>query len=87
MKIKWLSGEKNIKTYKLPNTRHQKSFCATCSSAVPNYQSENKALVVPAGGLDTPVPIKPTAHIFYGSKANWEDDLEQYHKFETFPQG
>lgn len=33
-------------------------------------------IVVPAGSLDEMVMIKPDAHIFTASKADWERDLD-----------
>ena len=83
-KLNWISGKEKIKTYNLPGTRHAKSFCMECSSALPN---EAGFLQVPAGSLDTAVDLKANAHIFYASRANWEDDLTNIHRFENFPQG
>ena len=84
-KLNWLQGQDSVKTFVLPNTRHTKSFCSECSSALPNMQMDGKLLVVPAGSLNTDVTINPSAHIFCASRANWEDTLESAKKFETFP--
>ena len=78
----WISGKDKIKTYNLQGTRHAKSFCPNCSSAVPN---EAGFIQVPAGCLDTEITIKPNAHIFYESKATWENDLAEVMKFDKFP--
>jgi hypothetical protein len=32
-------------------------------------------LVVPAGSLDSDVTLKPDAHIFWSSKAHWDNGL------------
>lgn len=82
--IQWLSGEESISSYTLPSTRHQKSFCSNCGSALPNVQA-NSTLVVPAGSLNTDTPIPPKAHIFAGSKANWDNRLEEVVSFEKLP--
>ena len=84
-KLKWLSGEENIKVFNLPSTRHTKSFCSTCGSALPNIQMEGQLLVVPAGSLDEKLFFKPTAHIFMSSKAAWDEGLEKIPSFEKFP--
>jgi hypothetical protein len=42
-------------------------------------------LLLPAGSLDSDVELKPDAHIFFGSKANWDRDLELVAKFEDVP--
>lgn len=83
--LKWLSGNEKVKTYNLPQTRHTKSFCKECSSALPSLQMDGKLLVVPAGSLDTDLDLKPNAHLFCSSKAKWEKDLDTITKFETFP--
>lgn len=83
--IRWVSGENNISIYNLPSTRHQKSFCSNCGSALP-YMQSNKTLVVPAGSLDCDVPISPKAHIFTDSKANWSRDLEEVTSFAKLPE-
>jgi hypothetical protein len=43
-------------------------------------------LVVPAGSLDTDVPIRPQGHIFVANKANWDSDLEEVPRFDRLPQ-
>lgn len=84
-KLKWISGEEKAQTYQLPGTRHIKSFCQKCGSAVPEMQMDGKLLKVPAGSLDTPLMMKPMAHIFMSSQADWAKDLTELKTFETFP--
>lgn len=85
-KLNWLSGKDQVKTFKLKPTRHEKSFCPNCGSALPNVQMNGSLLVVPAGSLDTDVPNKPIGHIFIDSKANWDHELELVPKFDQLPQ-
>ncbi|GFD67667.1 GFA family protein [Alteromonas sp. KUL106] len=82
--LTWLSGVNEVTTFVLKNTRHHKSFCKTCGSALPSAQPNNM-LAVPAGCLDTKHPMKPTAHIFCASKAAWEECLETITEFERLP--
>ena len=84
-KLHWLSGRDFIKTYNLPSTRHTKSFCQECSSALPSLQMEGKLLIVPAGSLDSEITIQPTAHIFNSSRACWDENFESIIKYEKFP--
>lgn len=70
-------------TYTLPGTRHTRSFCAACGSALP-YTLDG-LLVVPAGALTTDVDIAPSAHIFVASKAGWERKLVGTPSFDGFP--
>ncbi len=83
--LKWLSGENHVKTYNHKGEGHIKNFCETCGSALPNIQMDGTLLVVPAGSLDSDVDIKPSGHIFYDSKANWDQDLEKAKKFKDYP--
>ncbi|WP_299940462.1 GFA family protein [uncultured Nitratireductor sp.] len=84
-KITWLSGEDRIKTYRVPESRHEKSFCSECGSAVPGIQMDGALLIVPAGSLDTPVDIRPNAHICLSSRANWDDGLDEVSRLEGLP--
>lgn len=84
-KFNWLSGKESVKTFNLAKTRHVKSFCSNCGSAVPSIQNEAKLIIVPAGSLDVPVEMKPNAHLFTASRANWDKDLESLQSFKGFP--
>lgn len=84
-KLNWLSGQAKIKTFQVPSSRHVKSFCAACGSAVPNVQMNGTLLIVPAGSLDSPIEIRPDAHIFVASSANWDRHLEDIPKFDGMP--
>jgi len=83
--LNWLSGQSAIRTYQVPSTLHQKSFCSGCGSAVPGLQMKGGLLVVPAGSLDTPVPLRPTAHICTASRADWDEKLEEVPQIEGLP--
>ncbi|WP_206485722.1 GFA family protein [Thalassotalea sp. G2M2-11] len=85
-KLIWRSGQENIKTYKLPSTKHIRSFCSNCGSALPSVQMNDKLLVVPAGSLNENISIKPNAHIFTASRANWDCELESIKSYKQFPQ-
>ncbi len=79
----WRSGVGQRTTYTLPGTRHTRSFCAACGSALP-YTLDG-LLVVPAGALTTDVDIAPSAHIFVASKAGWERKPAETPSFDGFP--
>ena len=84
-KLRWLSGEENIKTFNFRSEGHIKSFCITCGSALPNIQMDGELLVVPAGSIDSEINMKPQGHIYYANKASWDTDLEKVPKFEKLP--
>jgi hypothetical protein len=83
-KLVWRSGADAVTSYTLPGTRHNKSFCKWCGSALPGTQVAG-LLVVPAGCLDTEVTMVPTAHIFLSSKAAWDEGLGDVPGFEGLP--
>lgn len=84
-KLKWLQGVEKMKTFNLPGTRHIKSFCTQCGSALPTNQHIDGHIVVPAGSLDSELKIKANAHLFYSSKASWEENLDEVTKLEKLP--
>lgn len=83
-KLTWLSGADAVTSFTLPGTRHNKSFCKLCGSALPSTKLAD-LLVVPAGCLDTKISMSPTAHIFLSRKAAWEAELGEAQKFEELP--
>ncbi|WP_331136173.1 GFA family protein [Sphingopyxis sp.] len=83
--VAWRSGEANIATYRVPDTRHERSFCMTCGSALPGVRMGGALLVVPAGSLDGPVDIRPTAHICCASRAEWDADLADVPHIDGLP--
>ena len=59
-----------------------RSFCKQCGSPLVSRRTAQPELLrLRIGTLDTPVDVKPSAHIFVGSKAEWDhihDDIPQY---------
>jgi hypothetical protein len=84
-KIAWLSGQDNVKTYRVPDTHHEKSFCAECGAALPRVQMNGALLVVPAGSLDSPIDMRPNAHICCASRAPWDSHLEDIPQMDGLP--
>jgi hypothetical protein len=54
-KVHWLSGQAKIKIFHVPSTRHEKTFCSECGSALPRIQMNGALLVISAGSLDTAI--------------------------------
>ncbi|RUO76490.1 GFA family protein [Pseudidiomarina taiwanensis] len=69
--LEWLSGEDAVTKFNLAGTRHSRSFCQHCGSAVPDRQGA-EMLVVPAGSIDSELPLPPAQHIFLTSRAAWD---------------
>lgn len=83
--LRWLSGQDKVKEFTLPSTEHCKSFCSVCGSALPSLSMNSTLLVVPAGSLDGDISVRPNAHIFGSSRANWDQALEEVPTNERFP--
>ena len=84
-RLTWLAGVDSVTTYTLPGTRHNKSFCKLCGSALPDTQIAD-LLVVPAGCLDTELSLLPTAHIFTSSRAGWDQASDEVPEFDGLPE-
>lgn len=82
--LNWVSGQESVRTYRVPETRHEKSFCVQCGSALPGVQSVG-VLAVPAGSLDGAIDIRPNAHICFSSRAEWDEHLENIPKLDGLP--
>ncbi len=83
--ISWVKGEDKVKSFRLPETRHEKSFCRECGAALPVLQMNGDLLVVPAGCLDSPIKNEPNAHICYSNRAEWDKNLECVQKLDGLP--
>ena len=85
-KIEWLKTNTEIKTYSPHKSDHVKAFCTNCGSALPNLQMNGALLVVPAGCLDTPLNLRPDAHIFIDNKACWDQSLHTLNMLPRLPE-
>jgi len=84
-RLTWVAGAAQVKSYRVPGARHEKSFCGICGSALPSLQANGALLVVPAGSLDSPVATQPDAHIFCASRADWDDALDLVARLDGAP--
>ncbi len=84
--LTWLQGESDVKTYQHLNSMHAKSFCQKCGSALPTIAESINSVVVPAGSLDSPISIEPTAKIFVSRCANWSKNLGNVPSYKELPE-
>jgi hypothetical protein len=86
--LRWIGGEEKLSRYNLPSAKSfGKWFCSQCGSPVPRISRSGRLVVIPAGSLDTFPAIRPSDHIFWGSKAPWgcaDGDLPTH---EEYPLG
>ncbi len=79
-------GESHLKRYKVPEAeRFTRQFCDQCGSLVARLVPEIEAVIIPAGSLDSEIPIKPQAHIFWDSRAAWSCDSASLPQFSEYP--
>lgn len=83
--IEWKTGADKIKHFEHPNRDFSKSFCSMCGSALPFVNKSQTSLIIPAGSLNDPFEIKPSANIFVSEKAAWLEHGYQAENFQLFP--
>ncbi len=83
--FQWLSGADMVKTYHHPDSRHVKSFCQNCGSAVPTV-IDSMMVLLPAGSLNSELPHKPDANIFIDSQASWSKNSGDLPSFAQLPE-
>ncbi|MBO8087696.1 MAG: GFA family protein [Marichromatium sp.] len=85
-RLHWIEGKAHVKTFQLPNTLHEKSFCIHCGSALPTRSTPDAPLVVPAGCLDSVVGRRPDAKIYVENQAAWtHQNLDELPRFSGPP--
>ncbi|WP_370292505.1 GFA family protein [Thalassolituus sp.] len=84
-RLTWIKGAEGVTTYRHEGTLHTRSFCQSCGSAMPVEMSEINALVVPAGSLNTKVPIAATARIYMADAAHWVSAIQATPEFPALP--
>lgn len=70
--VKWISGEDQIKKFRLPSGWGVWR-CSACGSPTPMLHPSGGAYWVPAGLLDSDPGVRVAGHIFVGSKAPWDE--------------
>ena len=83
--LQWLSGADQVRRFSLPGTRHVRSFCGHCGTALPYQDVADGFYVVPAGCLDSTLALRPDAHLFADSRAGWDRELDQLPSFPALP--
>lgn len=80
-----LTGEESLTGF-AATPGQTKYFCKRCGSPIMSRSVSSPGHVrVRLGTIETPIRERPSAHIFVGSKADWEDigaPLPQYDEYE-----
>lgn len=70
--IEWLSGEAQVRVFRTAQERNfTKCFCTNCGGGLPYINTPGDTLVVPAGSLDTPPPLRVQRRIFAAERPGW----------------
>lgn len=84
--VRWLSGEELIAVYKVPEAeRFATWFCSRCGGQLPRIVKESGMAVIPAGSLDSDIPLQPQARIFWDSRASWSCSGDDLPVFAEYP--
>lgn len=77
-----LSGRDEMTTF-TADTGTQRSFCRTCGAILLCFVDGDPVVEVAAGTFDTPLALRPRAHIFVRSKADWYEIRDAAPQFQT----
>jgi len=84
--FKITAGENLLSSYE-PSPGYAKLFCSQCGSPIISKNISNPGVVrVRIGTIESDIKERPKAHIFVGSKANWEVDCGELPQFENLPE-
>ncbi len=79
-------GAEGIGIYRTPRGVPWGS-CTRCGSPVPVQEPDFGSVAVPAGALDDDPGVRPSLHIWTGSKAPWWEIRDDLPKFESWVPG
>ncbi len=70
--FRWLGGEDFASRWNLSGARSfATTVCIRCGCPVPHATRSGREIIVPAGSLDDDLPIGPSAHRHWASRAGW----------------
>lgn len=82
--IRLVKGEDDLLVVGEPDDTHD-LHCRLCGSFLYSYIADNGNGHVGMGSLIDPPSIRPSFHIFVGSKAPWYEITDDLPQFDTFP--
>jgi hypothetical protein len=70
----WRSGRERVRRYAVPPPHtYTVHFCASCGSIVPTTAEDAPHALVPAGSIDSDLPLPTVVHAHVASKAPWDE--------------
>jgi hypothetical protein len=84
--VRFTRGAEELVCYKIPEAlRFTQCFCRRCGGKLPRVDPERDRAVVPMGALDDDPGVRPSAHIFVGSKAAWDEIADALPQYAEYP--
>ena len=79
----WEGGEALVSRYSdsRVNPGFRRWFCTRCGGPVPRLNRTDEFMVVPAGLLDSPLPIRPERSIYWSERADWLRTVDEMPKY------
>lgn len=81
--FKYLTGEHLISSF-IQSKDVTRTFCKNCGSRLPILDEFDPLVGIPAGLLDDDPIVKPSEHIFVGSKAPWWEITDNIPQFDEW---
>ena len=83
--FRWAAGENLLTRYESsPGT--VRTFCRVCGATLISLFADNpKTLGLAMGTLDNDPGLRPSFHVFVGSKAPWFEIADNLPQFDAFP--
>ncbi len=84
--LRFTRGESELASYKIPEAKfYTQVFCRICGSKAPRVDAGRGFAIVPMGSLDDDPGIRPSEHIWVGSKAPWHEISDELPRFDKGP--
>jgi len=84
--FRWICGRELVEQFRLPGAAfYGNSFCRSCASPVAAEAPAPQLMMIPAGALDDDPGVRPSAHIYVGSKAPWVEITDDLFTFDEMP--
>ena len=84
--FRWIAGEHAVASY-ASSAEGRRTFCSVCGSVAPVVLPQFDLVTAPAGNLSGELGLKPSSHIFVGSKAPFYAITDRLEQHETYPPG
>jgi hypothetical protein len=84
--IEWLQGKGLLARYTVPEAkRFYNCFCARCGSPMPRELPQLDSVLIPAGSVDSDIPVLPEHRIFWESRSAWSCEAGSLPVYSEYP--